>query len=202
MIRRCFIRFFSLSILAVLILNILPLNGAVEWLHTSLSVAEAEHVPEAFSLSESPLGESLVSGLWHYALREVDGYAVITGYDGTESSVTIPALLDAHDVVGIAKNALEDRDKVVLHGNILYLAENAFGTSSPEIVSLNGTYGFYWASVHGFAHSTGKDYELVPGVIDYTDAPKGRIQKRSEEYVAFNRLEGLRLNEGSIIWIK
>lgn len=36
-------------------------------------------------LEQAPLGDEHTSGQWRYALRETDGYAVITGYDGDET---------------------------------------------------------------------------------------------------------------------
>ena len=202
MFKRQFIRLFSIILLAVLVLNTAPLTGALEWLPAALATTGQQDIPEAFSLEDAQLGEERTSGLWHYALREADGYAVITGYEGTETDVTVPAMLDGIDVVGVASNALAGRQRVVLHGNILNIAEDAFGDTKPLIISLNGTFGLYWASVHGCSHETGRDYDLVPGVIDYTDTQPGRVQKRGEDYVAFDSLEAKRLSVGSLFWMK
>ncbi|MCR5090495.1 MAG: leucine-rich repeat protein [Oscillospiraceae bacterium] len=203
--KRFCIRSLSVILILAMFVGFLPaseLTDLIPRVHAEDGKSEITEIPEAFSLEESALSEELRSGLWRYALREEDGYAVITGYDGEETSVTVPMMLDGVDVVGLAPNALPKAESVTLHGNILLIAEDAFGEGRPEICALNGTWGLFWADRHDCIYTTGKDYDLVPGVIDYTDAMQGRVQKRGDTHVAFGRLEAMRLTVGSIFWMR
>lgn len=164
--------------------------------------AETREIPEVFSLTEEETGEEQVSGPWHYALRKADGLAVITGFDGARDETEIPVALDGHDVVGLGSGAMSGRRSVTLHGNILWIADDAFGTDKPEIIALNGTYGEKWAERHGLVHRTGRDYELAEGVIDFTDGTGARVERRGEKHVAFGKTEGMRLAVGSIFWMR
>ena len=161
-----------------------------------------KEIPVAFSLPDDQLGDERVSGPWRYALRESDGYAVITGYDGKDTELTVPQTLEGIDVAGLSSGALPYAERITLHANILYLAEGCFGEALREIISPNGTLGLYWAATHGAACSTGKDYDLVPGVIDYTDALPGRVLKRGENHVVFGELEAMPLKEGSLFLMR
>ena len=164
--------------------------------------AHAEEIPAAFSLEESPLGKEMQDGQWRFALREEDGYAVITGYDDKEPVISVPEYLGGYDVVGVASDALTEQAQVTLPGTVYYLAEDAFGKTTPEIVAPNGSYALWWASTHGFTYRTGKDYELVPGVIDYTDASSWRVRKRGESNVAFDALTAMPLTVGSLFLMR
>lgn len=83
----------------------------------------------------------------------------------------------------------------------MQIAENAFGGNLRTITAPNGSYGLYWASEHGVSFNTGKDYDLVPGVIDFTGCGN-HVQKRGNDYVAFSVPEGLQLVVGSIIFVR
>ncbi len=161
----------------------------------------AQDIPEAFSLEESSLGSETVSGRWRYAMRE-DGYAVVTGYEGSEKDLSVPGMLDGRYVVGVASRALTGLEKITLPLSVYFLAEDAFGDSTPEIVAPNGSYGLYWADTHGLSYSTGRDYDLVPGVLDYTLLPQSRVQKRGDEHVAFDPVSALPLREGSLFLMR
>lgn len=190
-----------LFIIVVIFFYVIPSTCLTKLFPKAIASDFYVEIPPAFSLEDSPLMESQKSGLWQFALRETDGYAVIIGYTGVETDISIPAQLDGYDVIGIASNALSGKSSIRLHGNILYIAPDAFGSNKPTIISPNGTYGLYWAYLHEFTYSTGRDYDLVPGVIDFTDAIKGRIQKRGDDYILFGKLEASRLSVGSLIWI-
>lgn len=166
------------------------------------AVAEEGVIPEAFSLEEAPLGEEFISGDWRYRLRQSDGYAVITGYDGSASGLIVPSILNGTDVVGLADGALADSraESVSLHGNIMYIHPGAFGETAPVIRALNGSYALYYAYMNGMESVCTSEYELVPGVIDYTDAGRGRVKLRGERYAQINALEAMRLQVGSIFW--
>ena len=143
-------------------------------------------------LEQAPLGDERTSGQWRYALRETDGYAVITGYDGDETCLTVPMQLDGADVVGLAPQALAGRQlkSIALHSNILTIAADAFGSETPEILAPNGSYALYYAQKHQLAWRTQQDYVLQPHVIDFSDALGGRISRRGDSHVLFAPLEG------------
>ena len=164
--------------------------------------AHADEIPAAFSLPESVLGAEMRDGQWQYALRKDETFAVITGYDGVETAVSVPESVGGYDVVGVVSKALSGKTQVTLPGTVYYIAEDAFGEGMPEITAPNGSYALFWASAHGFSYQTGKDYELVPGVIDYTDAPSWRIQKRGESYVTFDALTSMPLKVGSLFLMR
>ncbi len=196
-------RILSVILVIVMFIGIGPdLSG----LFSTHSYADAQ-IPEAFHLDEAKQGIEQSSGCWHYVLRE-DGYAVITGYDGDDADVMVPYVLDGYDVVGIASGALTGRERVKLHVNIFTIDDDAFVSDSagnrslPEIVAPNGSYGLWWADHNGYVYSTGKDYELVPGVIDYTDVLDGRVQKRGDSHVAFHQTEALPLKVGSLLFMR
>ena len=148
-------RFFFRAAAILLVLTLVLPSISPDMLRILFRPASAANaggeIPPAFSLGGDSLGEMRTSGLWQYACRQTDGYAVITSYSGRETSVTVPAQLDGIDVVGIASGALPGCSVVRLHGNILYIADDAFGSSEPQIISLNGTYGLYWASEKGLS---------------------------------------------------
>lgn len=150
-------------------------------------------------LEQAPLGDERTSGQWRYALRETDGYAVITGYDGDETCLTVPMQLDGADVVGLAPQALAGRQlkSIALHSNILTIAADAFGGETPEILAPNGSY----AQKHQLAWRTQQDSVLQPHVIDFSDALGGRINRRGDSHVLFAPLEGSRLEVGDIFWM-
>ena len=196
-------RILSVILVIVMFIGIGPdLSG----LFSTHSYADAQ-IPEAFHLDEAKQGIEQSSGCWHYVLRE-DGYAVITSYDGDDADVMVPYVLDGYDVVGIASGALTGRERVKLHVNIFTIDDDAFVSDSagnrslPEIVAPNGSYGLWWADHNGYVYSTGKDYELVPGVIDYTDVLDGRVQKRGDSHVAFHQTEALPLKVGSLLFMR
>lgn len=139
-------------------------------------------------LEQAPLGDERTSGQRRYALRETDGYAVITGYDGDETCPTVPMQLDGADVVGLAPQALAGRQlkSIALHSNILTIAADAFGGETPEILAPNGSY----AQKHQLAWRTQQDSVLQPHVIDFSDAHGGRISRRGDSHVLFAPLEG------------
>ena len=193
-------RVLALVLLFALFLSLMP-ETDLSRIFVPAAHAEERDIPEAFSLEDSPLGAEKTSGLWHYALRE-EGYAVVTGYDGTERDLTVPNLLGGYYVVGIASGALTGRERIELPLSVYYLAEDAFGDSTPEIVAPNGSYSLCWADSHGLPYSTGRDYDLVPGVLDYTALPHWRVQKRGEEHVAFDPVSALPLSEGSLFLMR
>ena len=88
-----------------------------------LARAEGRETYQAYSLPESELGETHTQGDWEYALRESDGWAVITGYRGMANEVTLPLTIAGIDVVGIADGAFagETLRTIHVHSNILVL---------------------------------------------------------------------------------
>ncbi len=159
---------------------------------------------DAVSLPESELGGETAEGDWRYALRADDGWAEIIRYEGSEQDVRVPVLVgDGISVAGLAAGSLAGvKGKVRLNGNILHIAPGAFGDDKPVIVALNGTYAQAWAAENGFPTEVPADYELMPGVIDFSDAPKGHIRRAGEDYIRFARLEGCRLSVGSVFWYR
>ena len=116
--------------------------------------AETREIPEVFSLTEEETGEEQVSGLWHYALRKADGLAIITGYDGESDEAEIPVALDGHDVVGLGSGAMSGRRSVTLHGNILWIADDAFDGSANVAFALtdSGSRTEGYAQRHGIRY--------------------------------------------------
>ena len=168
-------------------------------------VLPQRELPEAWSIGESGLGETMTSGDWSYAFRILDGYAVVTGYTGAvQSSLTVPACLGGQDVVGLASMSLafEALEHVYLDGNITWIAEDAFGESKPVIHGLSGTYGLYFASANGYDYVNESEGVFVEGVIDYSDAESERISIMSGDTVMMNSLEADRLETGSIFYME
>jgi len=200
-------RTLALLMIFCLMIGFVPMEGMRDLIPQASAesgkdaVRNAE-IPKAFSLPDSPLGVEHSSGPWRYALRVSDGYAVITGYDGADTDLVVPQELDGIDVVGLAAKALAQAEHVTLHTNIFYLAEDCFGKDLREITAPNGSLGLYWASTHDVTYSTGKDYDLVPGVIDYTDAMPDRVVKRGESHVVFGKLESRPLQVGSLFFMR
>lgn len=196
-------RILSLSLLMVMALNIIgPMLG--DALSDALAARAWAEIPEAVSLSASETGDESAEGEWRYALRESDGYAVITGYDGPGGDVTIPTELGGAYVVGIADGALADvsLQSVKIHGNILLIGEDAFGVQKPLVRALNGSYALYYADRHGLEYTTGRDYTLVPGVVDFTDSEAGSLQPCGDNYVWIAEPEAMRLREGSVFYFE
>ena len=190
----------SLAFLLILVMMLAELPaGLCEGLFAR-AYADGEIPEPVFKLEPSRVGEDKSSGEWRYAVRE-DGYAVITGYDGMETDVEVPYMLDGIAVVGIASGALSKAERVKLHVNVMQIPDDAFGSSLKEITAPNGSRGLYWATEKGIDCSTGKDYDLVPGVIDYTDCGD-TVRKRGEEYVIFAKPEGLQLTVGSLFFMR
>ena len=171
---------------------------SIGWIDSLAKAESGDQVPEAYSLPESGVGEEMLEGQWHYALRDTDGYAIITGYDGSNSEVSLPTTLNGVDVVGISSGAFDGVTitKITFHGNVMYIAEDALGSNTPEIVAPNGTYALYYAYTHGLKWKSNSKYTLVPGVIDYSEVPSSRIKRRGDSYVWFRALEGSRLSKG------
>jgi len=178
------------------------LAPAISWLEGKAARAQTL-LEQPYMLEQAPLGDKRTSGQWRYALRETDGYAVITGYDGDETCLTVPMQLDGADVVGLAPQALAGRQmqSIALHSNILTIAADAFGGETPEILAPNGSYALYYAQKHQLAWRTQQDYVLQPHVIDFSDALGGRISRRGDSHVLFAPLEGSRLEVGDIFWM-
>ena len=203
---------FLLPLLMVIISIIGDLPACPLNIISNLSAAAGEpgdgfsEIPEPFSLQQSETGSEHQSGQWSYAIRNDDGWAVITAYHGeVADEITIPDEIDGVSVVGLSSHALDDfSGNVHMPGNILFIDEDCFGTGRPTISAFNGTLPLYYAHMHGYDYiieSTG-DYILVPGVIDYTEAPFGTVSRIGEDYVSFAKLEGMRLSEGDIFWMK
>lgn len=194
---KCFTAFFLAFIL------VFPgLAPAISWLEGKAARAQTL-LEQPYMLEQAPLGDERTSGEWRYALRETDGYAVITGYDGDETCLTVPMQLDGADVVGMAPRALAGRQlkSIALHSNILTIAADAFGSETPEILAPNGSYAIYYAQKHQLAWRTQQDYVLQPHVIDFSDALGGRISRRGDSHVLFAPLEGSRLEVDDIFWM-
>ena len=157
-------------------------------------------VPVAYSLASVPLGDEKTCDNWSYALRQTDGYAVVIGYYGDVAPTEVPAVLNGHEVVGLAKGALATQvlTRIELPGNLLYIEDGVFGDQSPVITAPNGSYAIYYASQSGMRWETCGDYQLVPGVIDYSYASRDNVVRRSSDLVWFRELEGARLHPGSI----
>ena len=74
---------------------LLPHFGEASNILFAFQVATAEGqeqpiIPEAFSLEESDIGVEQHSGLWSYAIRDTDGWAVLTNYHGQSDNIQIP----------------------------------------------------------------------------------------------------------------
>lgn len=200
------------KVISLLIIAVMMFNGLGSFIGEAFGViltrtarAEVAEIQEVFSLQFSEFGEEEEYDEWSYALRETDGYAVITGYMGKANNIlTIPQYVNGIAVVGIGDNALADIeiDKIAVHGNIMYIADNAFGDRKPEIQALTGSYALYYASQNGFDYNVPTDYELVADVIDYTDSVQGSVTRRGDQYVCLDKLEGMRLNVGSIFFFE
>ena len=198
---RRFVKCFTACFLAFIL--VFPgLAPAISWLEGKAARAQTL-LEQPYMLEQAPLGDECTSGEWRYALRETDGYAVITGYDGDETCLTVPMQLDGADVVGLAPRALAGRQlkSIALHSNILTIAADAFGGETPEILAPNGSYALYYAQKHQLAWRTQQDYVLQPHVIDFSDALGGRISRRGDSHVLFAPLEGSRLEVGDIFWM-
>ena len=201
-------RVLSLTLAMLMCLGVvLPEMAKMPW-PLLLPQAQAEETTErsvpswAYELPQEPLGDERSSGEWRYALRAGDGYAVITGYDGNSVNLAAPAKLDGHDVVGIADGAFSHAvAEITLHGNILYMGDSAFGDAQPVIRALNGSYALLWADSHGLPWQNVSTGVFMPDVVDFSDAPSGRVRRRGDAYVQLGQLEAQRVRTGSFIWL-
>ncbi|MBR3764110.1 MAG: leucine-rich repeat protein [Clostridia bacterium] len=201
-------RMMSLALAMLMCLGIvLPEMAKVPWRlllpEAAAEEAESRGVPSwAYELPQEPLGREQISGEWRYALRTGDGYAVITGYDGQSATPSVPARLDGHDVVGMADGVFSRAvEEVTLHGNILRMEGDPFCGAQPVIRALNGTYALWWAEQHGLPWLNTSTGVFVPDVVDFSDAPSGRVRRRGDTYVQLGQLEALRVQVGSLIWL-
>ena len=101
------LRTISVLLLIAMFIGFVP-ETELNWnfLKPARAHAEAGADLNAFSLPVSELGREEKAGNWRYALREDDGYAVVTGYTGTEVELSVPASLGGKAVVGLASGAL------------------------------------------------------------------------------------------------
>jgi len=200
-------RVLSLTLAMLMCLGVVPEMAKMPW-PLLLPQAQAEETAErrvpswAYELPQEPLGDERSSGEWRYALRAGDGYAVITGYDGNSANLAAPAKLDGYDVVGIADGAFSHAvAEITLHGNILYMGDSAFGDAQPVIRALNGSYALLWADSHGLPWQNVSTGVFMPDVVDFSDAPSGRVRRRGDAYVQLGQLEAQRVRTGSFIWL-
>ena len=80
------------------------------------------------AFSASALAEEGDSA-FQYELLE-DGTVMLTGYTGTASDVTVPAVIDGHAVYGIASGTFQEKENVqtiTLESGITYVDYSAFG---------------------------------------------------------------------------
>lgn len=136
-------RWLTSAVLAALLLAL-----SVGLLPGTLNAEESgPALSKPFSLAEAALGDESVSGLWHYALRQDDGYAVALRYTGAQRDVSLPVTLDGHPVVGVADGALTDAASVTIHSQILWMGEAALPQAA-TIRAKNGSYALWYASAH------------------------------------------------------
>ena len=156
-------------------------------------------------LPEAALGETRQSGDWLYAVRSGDDYATLVGYTGvSREEISLPSSLDGRDLAAIEPGALADCGAATVHipGSILRIPETAFGDQRPALCTFSGSAGEAFAISNGLENRSERDYRLVEGVVDLTDAPADRIRRRGDSWVWMNRLEGLRLTAGSVFFYK
>ena len=130
---------------------------------------EPEQTPEdapeetgASPVEEAELyaSDDLISGNWKYTVD--NGVATVTGYTGSDTSITIPTTLDGYKVKRIGDNAFEESNiqSVVIPEDILSIGKCAFKNCTKlSSVTINAK---ELADAPSAAHSAGNDDSFSP----------------------------------------
>ena len=106
-------------------------------------IGEAEEMPAASAEADTA---AEVDGDWEYTVNS--GVATITGYNGSETVVTVPKMFGNYLVTSIGKNAFKDyaiAQQIILHDRIVSIGDYAFsgcaGLKSIELPKSVATLG-------------------------------------------------------------
>ncbi len=148
----------------------------------------------------SAQGEARTSGEWSYYVIQPQQYAVITGHaDASAQTLSVPAVLDGADVVGLAGGALADHsslESLRLPGNVNALASDAL-PRGVTILGYNATYAQRFAQSAGYPFQSLSTYDFLTGVVDYADVATHAFQRISAHEMRMRELEAARLDVGS-----
>jgi hypothetical protein len=81
--------------------------------------------------------------LWNYDVygEEDESYVVINGYNGEDSNITIPSILEGYPVTGIAEDTLRETGSITnvdIPGSVTSIGDNAFFDCGLESVYFHG----------------------------------------------------------------
>jgi len=97
------------------------------------------------------LGGGKTDDGFKYRIKGGDAY--ITGYTGTEATVTVPATIEEYDVVGVRSKAFKDNgkiDMVILPASVKTVAKNAFlNCGNLTMITLEGKTDFQAGAISG-----------------------------------------------------
>lgn len=157
------------------------------------------------SVSYAETNNTLVCGDFEYTLS-VDGTAVIIKYNGKQTNLIIPSVLDGHPVKSIGKSAFlrSTINAVIIEDGIEIIGDNAFERCSeltriviPESVKVIGNYAFYSCDKLT-AEVTDTDINLGNSSVLDADIEKQRGRVESAEMQLQRWIDGGKKSEENI----
>lgn len=136
-------------------------------------------------------GQERHDGLWRYVIDPENGYAVVTGYNGTAEKLEIPDMFGDADTVAVAAGALKSvkgLSEITVPGNVLAIGNGAFPPGA-VIVSNNASYAQTWARLNAHPFSRVFDMDFRTGVVDFTGIREENFNRVSEKEVWLRALE-------------
>ena len=151
-----------------------------------------------------PVAGKIELGDWMYVPVGDGTMAVITGHtDHGESALTVPAVIDQLDVIGLAHDALAGHnmlDYLTIPGNVMAIDSNAIPRGI-TVKSYNGSYTQQWAARKGYAFINLSQFEFLPGVVDFEGISDDRFHRVSQEEMQLHTLEASRLSVGTYFFL-
>lgn len=188
----------------MLLVLILTFSGVVDPSVFGIT-ASAENVETKGSenVGEKPK-DILTLGGWQYYVE--DGLAIIAGYTGNESALSIPDKFSKYPVAGIGEKAFSANGSlasIYIPTNVTRIASNAFeGLNGVTIKAYNGSFALRYAEKHknntqliGLA-----GIEFADGVIDLTGVPTSEYYNLTDYGATFKATSATFLEAGQVIY--
>ncbi len=140
-------------------------------------------------------GGGSASGDWIYV--PFDSLAVIIGYTGTDTSITVPDQVNGLDVIGLTDGVFSGLRvvSVMIPGNVMAMGSSALPVGA-AVKGYNGTYAQTWARRNGHAFENASRFDFRTGVVDMTGIRSENFVRVSAEEIWLRDLEAKRLAEG------
>lgn len=167
---------------------------------------EAESSIDLSSEQKDPFADYTQEGDWWYEVRE--DYAVLHGYSGNSSVITIPMELGGYPVTRIEGTMLLPDTKVTsveVHGNIISISGVAFANAQTlTLRGYNGTYVLSYAQLNQISCDNLSSVQaegFTEDTVDYSYAQAGHITIVSDEAVIMDPAEAAVLHNGTTIYL-